>query len=373
MLKYIACYSDYQKFEEFLQFLLRILNFSFIPKNLLKGYQKLIFPIFELYALTSAVFTIMYYEKDLIILIVKIMQIMGLLQLLTKSLSVLVNTEQLNILFQFIQEAYKIHQVHYVTESAKIHLKRSLSIIKIITGILFTAAFGAGGGVIFYFIYIDSMLLAVPGVFLTPSSNLFYQHIHQFFVLQLSAILLMIPDTVLISIGFYFIAILNIFKDILRYIDNVDSTNKRQFLLQIHKLHCNILDKFCIFSEVFYYTFTVQIATSVVFMMFIFFILQTEGGLAFLPLLLAIFGQFGAACIFGELIYSKTEKLSTELYLTNWYELDLEEQKILLMMLYMTQKTFGLKAAGMYDINIEMFIEVIKAGISCLAILYTLA
>uniref|UniRef100_A0A3F2ZEL2 Odorant receptor n=1 Tax=Phlebotomus papatasi TaxID=29031 RepID=A0A3F2ZEL2_PHLPP len=373
MVQYIECYPEYQKFEEFIKLLLQILQLSFIPRNALKGYEKFIFPLLELYCFTSSVFTILYYEQDLMIFIIRVLPTVGFLQLLTKSLSVLANTKQLNVLFLFIREAYQAHQVDYVTDSARIHLKRSLGIIKLITGILFSVNFVAGLGLMSYFVYIDSMAFAVPGVLHFPKANLFYHHIHQFFVMQISIIIIMIPDSILISIGFYFIAILNIFKDILNYFDSIDLKNKRQFLIQVHKFHCDILDKFSIFSEVFYYTFTVQIATSVVFMMFIFFILQTDGGLAFFPLLLAIFGQFGAVCVFGELIYSKTEKLSIELYLTNWYELGLEEQKILLMMLYMTQKTFGLKAAGMYGINVKMFIEVIKASVSFLTILYTLS
>uniref|UniRef100_A0A3F2ZEN4 Uncharacterized protein n=1 Tax=Phlebotomus papatasi TaxID=29031 RepID=A0A3F2ZEN4_PHLPP len=298
MVRYIECYPEYQKFEKFIKLLLRIINLSIIPKNYLRGYEKFIIPIFEIYALTSGVFTMLFYEQDLMIFIVRVLCTVGLLYLLIKSLSVLANTDQLNVLFLFIQEAHQVYQVDYVTDSAKIYLKRSLGIIKIIIGIMFPAYFVAGIGVISYSVYVDSMVLAVPGVLHIPKADLFYHHMHQFFVMQLSVIILMVPETVLISIGFYFIAILNIFKDILRYIDNVDPMNKREFLFQIHKFHCNILDKFCIFSEVFYYTFSIQIAMSTVCILFIFFILQTDGGFIFFPLLLAVFIQFGTICIF---------------------------------------------------------------------------
>ncbi|XP_055685253.1 odorant receptor 13a-like [Lutzomyia longipalpis] len=62
-------------------------------------------------------------------------------------------------------------------------------------------------------------------------------------------------------------------------------------------------------------------------------------------------------CILGEFIRLKSENLSDTLYQTNWYELSLKDQKIFLTTLGMTQRVYGLKAAGMYDVNLYTFIE----------------
>uniref|UniRef100_A0A240SYT9 Odorant receptor n=1 Tax=Phlebotomus papatasi TaxID=29031 RepID=A0A240SYT9_PHLPP len=376
MVKYIECYPEYQKFEEFLKSLIRILNLSCIPSKILRGYEKFFFLIFEIYFLVCLVFALVYYKKNIMEFLIKIMMIAGVLQILTKILSILMQPNKFKILFLFIQEAHQVHEVEFLTDSSKIylnHLKKALQTIKIILRIIFPVCFMSAVGIISYCIYIDSMLLAVPGVFPDPSTSLFYQHIHQFFCMEISINIVAISDSVLISIGFYFIAVLNIFQDIIQQVGKFERSNKeRFFMVQLHKFHCNILDKFSTFNEVFYYAITVQIASSVVFILCIFFLMLSRESIAFIPLFLSIFGQFGAICIFGELIYSKTQRISTELYLTNWYELDLEEQKILLMMMCMSQKTLGLKAAGVYDINLRMFIEVIKAGVSFCAILYTL-
>lgn len=222
-----------------------------------------------------------------------------------------------------------------------------------------------------YFIYFNEMFIAVPGIFPSPNSSQIYQHIHQCVVLILSNIVLQIEDAVIISIGFYFIAILNIFFSIIKHIDYLDLKNRRQYIILLHDMHCNVLDKFSIFERIFYYTFTVQIATSVIFVMFIFFLLQTTGGFAFFPLFLAILLQFGSLCLLGQLMYSQTERFSTELYLTKWYELAVREQKMILTMMYMSHRPFGLKAAAMYDINFRMFFDVMKAGLSFCTLLYT--
>lgn len=233
--------------------------------------------------------------------------------------------------------------------------------------------FTAGAGIILYFVYIDSMLLAIPGVFPKINGTLFYQHVHQVSLIQLSTLMVLLPDTALLTIGFYFFAVLNIFSDIIQDLDKVESSKKKQFLIHIHKIHCDILNKFKLFGQVFFFTFTIQIATSVVFVLSVFFLMYNEKSVAFIPLLLVVFGEFGTLCIFGEFIYSKTERFSTELYLTKWYECSLEEQKILFMIMHISQKPFGIKAAGMYDINLVMFIDVVKAGVSFCALLYTLA
>uniref|UniRef100_A0A240SY94 Uncharacterized protein n=1 Tax=Phlebotomus papatasi TaxID=29031 RepID=A0A240SY94_PHLPP len=224
-----------------------------------------------------------------------------------------------------------------------------------------------------YFVYVDALLIAIPGVKPADNSSLLYYHIHQVAVIQIAATFVIILDTTVIILGFYFIAILNIFGDTIRLLDNSELTNKRELLLHTHKFHCEILEKFELFGRVFYYTFTLQIGSIVIFILNIIFIMRGDAGYAFYPLSLAVFGQFGAICIFGEFIFSKTEQFSVELYHTKWYEFDLKEQKIILMIMLMSQRQFGLKAAGMYDINLMMFIQVVKAGISFCAILYTFA
>lgn len=222
-----------------------------------------------------------------------------------------------------------------------------------------------------YFAYVDSVVLAFPGNFFYPNISSFYKDLHQFLVIIPSAAIMLLVDTVLITIGFYYIAILNKFRDFIRYLNVSNLTKVRELLIDIQKFHYNLLKKFELFSDVFGFTFTIQIASSVVFHLFIFFVLQSDQAIVFVPLFITVFSQFGAVCIFGEFIFSKTENFFKELYLTKWHEFNVKEQKMLLMMMYMAQRPFGLTAAGMYDINLLMFIQVTKAGFSFCAILYT--
>uniref|UniRef100_A0A3F2ZEB7 Odorant receptor n=1 Tax=Phlebotomus papatasi TaxID=29031 RepID=A0A3F2ZEB7_PHLPP len=371
MTDYIESYAEYLRFEKFVRRVVGILSPSFLPRKLFGGREKFSVLIFEIYFFISTVFTMIYLARKLTTFVLSVMIVAGTIQLITKTILVLSNTNELNILFLFIQQMYKINEIEMINISTSYHLKRILRITKLLLIILIPVCFLAGAGMISYFVYIDSLLIAVPGVFPSANSSLLYQHVHQILILQTSTLIIVISDMTLIIIGFYFIAILNIFRDTIRLLDNSELGNKRQFLINTHKFHCNILEKFKLFSRVFYYTFTVQIGSSVVFILIIVFLLRYEGSFGFYPLCVAIFAQFGAICIFGEFIFSKTDGLLIELYLTKWYEFNLSEQRIILMMMLMSQRPFGLKAAGMYNINLIMFIQVIKAAMSFCAILYT--
>lgn len=220
-------------------------------------------------------------------------------------------------------------------------------------------------------IYIGSVTIVIPGFIPEPDHDLTFLLVHQMFIFIIAAAMLLVVDIILIMIGFYFMAIFNIFRDMIKCLDNPGGINDiKQYLIYIHKFHQDILDKFQLFDEIFNYTFAVQVGSNVTFVLVIFFLLRIVG-ILFIPLFFATSGQFLFICLFGQLIFSKTEILFTELYLTKWYEFNVKEQKMLLLMMYRAQTPFGLRAAGMYDINLIMFIQVIKAGISFCALLYT--
>ncbi|XP_059608200.1 odorant receptor 94b-like [Phlebotomus argentipes] len=88
-------------------------------------------------------------------------------------------------------------------------------------------------------------------------------------------------------------------------------------------------------------------------------------------MVMVILSQPFCLCFYGEFFRIKTDRLSTSLYLTNWYDLSLKEQKCYSIVLAMAQRPYGMKAAGLYQINMRTFIEIMKMAISYCAILYT--
>lgn len=132
MVECIECYPEYLKHEKFVRILLKILTLSFIPGKYLKGFRKITIPVFAIYCLTSVGFTTIYFKRDLMKYVCSAMIFMAYVQLLTKSLSVLFHSNELETLLQFIQKVHEVHEVDLVTISARRHLKRIIGIIKII-------------------------------------------------------------------------------------------------------------------------------------------------------------------------------------------------------------------------------------------------
>uniref|UniRef100_A0A3F2ZEQ2 Odorant receptor n=1 Tax=Phlebotomus papatasi TaxID=29031 RepID=A0A3F2ZEQ2_PHLPP len=365
------CYSEFIKIENFLNLIINIYTFSFLPRKILFGLEKYVFIALTLYFCATSISALLYLngitlESGIIISISA-----GVVQITTKTLVPSLKETELNELLLWIRELHKNHTFSLITQSAATHFKKIQSIIKILHKLFFLAYFTAAVFTIGYAVYSNFVAHAIPWIPVNENESNIYHHIHQAIVLPIISVILSSCDCLLVTIGFYIIAIQNVFHDMIVQLDDPNLENKKQFLKTIYILHCEILKKFRIFNDVYFYVFTVQAGSNALIIMFIFYIIRIETNIVFVPLVLGIYFQFGLLCIFGEFIFSKSEDIFTDLYLTKWYEFDLSDQKVFLMMMCISKYPFGLKAAGMYDINIVMFIQVIKAGFSFCAILYT--
>uniref|UniRef100_A0A3F2ZEP8 Odorant receptor n=1 Tax=Phlebotomus papatasi TaxID=29031 RepID=A0A3F2ZEP8_PHLPP len=377
MVDYIECYTEYLEFEKTIRFLIKILNLSILRLKFLHGYEKYILPVLQTYSLISTVFTFVYYDRDVMLFGLNTMTIVAILQLLSKTFSTVINSNELNELFLFIQEVHQAHEIDFITNSVRIHFTWILRITKIVLRFFLIPVWCiTAAAFTVYCAYCDILLLGIPGIFpksMEISYMSLFQHVHQFFLLSQIAFSVVIGDVILLTFGLYFVAITNVFSHTIRSLENSELSHITKALLHIQKFHCKLLKNYQLLNEVFGYVFTIQTATSVVFILFIFYFIQNEETLVFFPLFLTVITQFGVFCVFGEFLYSKTEEIDIELYQSKWYEFDIKDQKMLLLMMCMAKRPFGIRAAGMYDINLIMFIQVIKAGISFCAILYTFA
>lgn len=132
MVEFIECYSEYLKFEEALRFAIRILNLSFIRFNVLCGFEKYILLTFQLYCLSSAVFTMIFYERNIMKCLLSVISALGCCQILTKTFSIVTHPEELDFIFKYFQGVHQVHKLDSITNSARVHLKRILFIAKLI-------------------------------------------------------------------------------------------------------------------------------------------------------------------------------------------------------------------------------------------------
>uniref|UniRef100_A0A3F2ZEA3 Odorant receptor n=1 Tax=Phlebotomus papatasi TaxID=29031 RepID=A0A3F2ZEA3_PHLPP len=365
------CYDEFIKIENFLNRLVKILSCSFFPRKFFFGFEKYTFLAVLVYYISTTISATYYFKGTMLEAIMLIVVGFGSWQILIKVLVPLTNENELNQLLFWIRGLHLNHTFDFVTQAAGTNFKNMQFFIKLFNKIIFPVYFMAAVAVIGYCVNSNSVIHAIPWIPVRQNESNIYHHIHQAFVLPSITAIATPPECFLVTIGFYFIAIQNVLRDMINHLDDSNLENKKHFLRTVYILHSEILNSFRIFNDIYFYVFTVQAVTSSLIIMFLFYIIRIEMSIIFVPLILGIYFQFLLLCIFGEIIYSKTEDIFTNLYLTKWYEFDLSDQKIFLMMMRISQYPFGLKAAGMYDINIVMAFKVMKAGFSFCAILYT--
>uniref|UniRef100_A0A3F2ZEA5 Odorant receptor n=1 Tax=Phlebotomus papatasi TaxID=29031 RepID=A0A3F2ZEA5_PHLPP len=146
-----------------------------------------------------------------------------------------------------------------------------------------------------------------------------------------------------------------------------------EFLKILTIRYCQIVDYIKQFNDIVSIANLVQFVTNAFLSLAIFFFvrLYPRHPVGYSTAFIALFELF-IPCAFGEFIKIKMERLSTTLYLTNWYDLNLKDQKSFLLVLGMTQREYGLRAAGMYDVNIYTFIKIVKMAISWCAFIFTM-
>ncbi|GAB0095702.1 hypothetical protein DMENIID0001_111160 [Sergentomyia squamirostris] len=75
--------------------------------------------------------------------------------------------------------------------------------------------------------------------------------------------------------------------------------------------------------------------------------------------------------VFGELIKSESERIFSNLYQTTWYDLSFKDRKAILFMMTITSQPLGLKAAGLYEISLMGFVQILKASLTYSAVILT--
>uniref|UniRef100_A0A7G3ALH4 Odorant receptor n=1 Tax=Lutzomyia longipalpis TaxID=7200 RepID=A0A7G3ALH4_LUTLO len=177
------------------------------------------------------------------------------------------------------------------------------------------------------------------------------------FMLTTSAYIILI-DLSIIFLGLQIMAALSILNDYIRILDGMIKKYP-DYLQTILKRHCDVIQNIHWLNKTVKEMSLAQFLCSTFILLLMFLFVRKEQN-QFAAYVLCFCGliQIIALCLFGEFIRIKTERLSTALYLTMWYELSLKDQKIFLIILGMAQREYCLKAAGMYNINVYSFLQV---------------
>ncbi|XP_055691174.1 odorant receptor 33a-like [Lutzomyia longipalpis] len=147
------------------------------------------------------------------------------------------------------------------------------------------------------------------------------------------------------------------------------SSNIQEFpnlLPKILKKHVEMLKIVNTFNESFKFMSLIQLVMSTMIFFTMLFSIQMyekqfEMHIAFSAALL----QLIFVCVFGEILRSESEAIFDNLYQTNWYELSVKEQKVILMIMMNSTNPISIKAGGMYDINLMTLVQQYQGFTGC--------
>uniref|UniRef100_A0A3F2ZDB6 Odorant receptor n=1 Tax=Lutzomyia longipalpis TaxID=7200 RepID=A0A3F2ZDB6_LUTLO len=259
------------------------------------------------------------------------------------------------------------------------HLMNSLKIFSLIDkcfSVLYVLA-GMMTGVYFRYNPDYGLMIDLPFISLDIFQGNFLWREFPYFIQEYFytsfGVTVIILDLGIIFMGIQVIAELNILTDSMNLLNEKIKTHP-MFLHRIIRRHCSLIENINLLNDIIAESSFVQLMLTFATILFgmTFLITYTTGYVNYI--IVCGSGGIGLSiCILGEFIRNKTESLSDTLYMTNWYDLSAKDQKIFLIMLGMAQRGYGLKSAGMYDINLYTFVQIFKIAFSYSAVLYSLS
>lgn len=194
-----------------------------------------------------------------------------------------------------------------------------------------------------------------------PKTISHYNEITQFIQLILTELATVCVICTDMCLAFFVFEIMAASEIICKYISlNINIIQEKPDLFKIITVrYCEVVENIKIFNRIYSIIPLVQFVASAFMSLVVFFIVRMNpmDPVAY-AMALAILIQFFIPCLFGEFFKIKMKRFSTVLSLANWYDFSIKDQKCFLFILGITQKEYGLKVAGMYDINIYLFINV---------------
>uniref|UniRef100_A0A240SXS3 Odorant receptor n=1 Tax=Lutzomyia longipalpis TaxID=7200 RepID=A0A240SXS3_LUTLO len=169
-----------------------------------------------------------------------------------------------------------------------------------------------------------------------------------------------IIDTAIVIIGIHIMGFINTVNRMIQGLNDAEVKTKcPNLLVKILIHHVEMIEQLNAFNKGLHLMSFIQFIMSTMIYLAMFYTVRSSNAeLIVYSFLVCVLIQLFMLCMFGEIISSRTDKTTTLLWLTNWYEMSLPDQKIFLIILAISQKSFGLKAAGMYEVNIVAFIQV---------------
>uniref|UniRef100_A0A240SXU6 Odorant receptor n=1 Tax=Lutzomyia longipalpis TaxID=7200 RepID=A0A240SXU6_LUTLO len=364
--------DQFERIVNILNFFKGILSFN-LSQKLNEKFRKFLVLIPALMGIICVLCSVMGSigsDGDVVIFAFATILVISVSQVAVKIVSLFLYEVRIDKILQWFRSLYCTDENDINSQIFTNNLRKTEKIVDLVVRI-FLYSFGLSLIILLFHINMGHKLfLILPFI---PKEYFLLHTIGGTILLLYNIISLIITECTMMLIGIYFIGALSILSEIIKKLNessNIPSAGK--LLRSIITLHIEILTNFNEFCDIFYFIFTIQLFTSVLLLLGIFYLLLQTMAVLFVSIVGSIYCQFTLFCIFGQIIRGKSERIFTDLYQTKWYEMSIKDQKALLIIMRMSQKGFELRACGMYDIDFMMLVNVSKMCFSYCTILYAL-
>ncbi|XP_055708770.1 odorant receptor 4-like [Phlebotomus papatasi] len=166
---------------------------------------------------------------------------------------------------------------------------------------------------------------------------------------------------------------------VVEFIEQLDESeivqkNCNGIFRNIYEVHQTVTWNMKKLLEGYWHIYFYKLFTIILYLCTLLFIFQSVNISMMIVLLCALIvtAQIFILCFFGQLLRNSSEAIAEALYMTKWYEMGIEDQKNLLLLLLRFQKAVKIEAFGFGTISIYTFVQIIKAAASYASIAYTI-
>ncbi|GAB0090751.1 hypothetical protein DMENIID0001_055080 [Sergentomyia squamirostris] len=368
--------AEYGRYYSFLEGIINFIRFDYTRINcfFLKHLRMSIYPAlaaFHFVASTILLFHTMV-EGDMVTFSFGTIWFSGSLQAFIKALTTIYYKDQFIVFFTAITEIVKTHFDSAVDSLVQKILKETILLTKI-CHVTITIIFNTT-----VFLLVHQGMNSPKGTplgYYLPVFNWWGNFVFQLHGAWLILYAVLAGDFVFIALALFFRGELAIISEVILCFDDSAFAKKNIHLLRmIYKMHLRVLKKLGAFQNVYYFLTFLQIISSFFLICLTTYMIRFHDiqAWAYAVLLCGLMQTF-FLCLIGDILFEKASTISESLYLTKWYEMGLEDQQRILIMIAMAQKPYGIKAAGLVDISFFTFIEICKLSVSYCAILFTVA
>uniref|UniRef100_A0A3F2ZD66 Odorant receptor n=1 Tax=Lutzomyia longipalpis TaxID=7200 RepID=A0A3F2ZD66_LUTLO len=311
-------------------------------------------------------------NMDVMKVLFTVLMCLGYSQLLFKNFAIVPFHDDVESLSDWIQGQYLQVEEDEIIEKVSIEefekaLKYSVLFFKIYFAIFTMCAIF----VPLNFAFCDYLVIAIPGLHQETT-----RFIHKFVTIIFTVIAAywnIFADSAIVFIGIYVIFFMKSVNRLINiFAENPEVPKRPRFLIRIIEKHVEMIRILGVFNECMKFISLVQLFFSTLIFLSIISVIQIYPNNPLLYIILAsLISQLALLCFFGEIIRSQSEEIFKNLYQTNWYDLSVKEQKILLCMMANSLQVIGLKAGGLYDISLMALIQIVKLSASYAAIIIT--